>query len=76
MPKEVIYPDVPAKAGTDPLHPEVGWQPQCWVQLRIKPSSEAEASESGLSVDLTRPQINKLIRVLKRARDQAYGKDE
>ncbi len=30
----------------------------------------------GWHVDLTRPQVNDLIRVLRRARDQAFGRDE
>jgi len=30
----------------------------------------------GWHVDLDRPQINELIRVLRRARDQAFGRDE
>lgn len=31
---------------------------------------------SGLWTSLTRPQINELIRYLRRARDQAFGRDE
>lgn len=36
----------------------------------------ADESISGLYTSLTRPQINDLIRNLRRARDQAFGRDE
>lgn len=79
MPKEAIHPSTPQRDDEPLRMAEVGWHANGWVQLGIK----TEIRESGESVtgdvvatDLDRQQINNLIRVLRRARDQAYGRDE
>lgn len=75
MPKEVIHPSTPLPEGQDVyMTAEVGWQPDCWVQLRM--AVDRKNTGDVYAADLDRQQINKLIRVLRRARDQAYGRDE
>ena len=66
----------------------VAWTPNpgCHVQLAIEadPGAMTERAQSAegddrafiYSPNLERQELNKLIRVLRRARDQAYGKDE
>jgi hypothetical protein len=41
----------------------------------IRPDAEYERAWSGYLPPLSRQQLNKLIETLRRARDQAYGKD-
>ena len=82
MPKELIFqrnehgdPDT-----TEPVV-RVGWskEAEC-VELatvhkdgiKLVPTPEG----NGWFVQLTRPEINRMIRVLRKARDQAYGPDE
>lgn len=40
------------------------------------PAGSSFTMFDGWHVDLTRQQVNDLIRVLRKARDQAYGRDE
>lgn len=82
MPKEVIHDDdhVYGTENSSPLAVEVGWGRNTYVQiaslnLEVK-ETKPDTTEWGWFVDLDRPMINKLIRVLRRARDQAYGADE
>ena len=72
MPKEVIYPSVPERPDRLSPRAEVGWQPKCWVQLRIRDHGD---ELGGMCADLDREQINRLIRTLRKARDQAFGAD-
>lgn len=84
------YPATPAQGITawrDPaLH--VSWHPDSHVQIAVEmdlsyaqmaiespTNGEAERTEVFVP-PLTRNELNKLIRVLRRARDQAYGADE
>lgn len=56
---------------------EVGWSRQGSVQVAtIDPDAVLGTRESGLYVELDRVGINQLIRLLRKARDQAYGRDE
>lgn len=62
---------------------EVGWQKDGTgpidgsVQIATTdPNAELGSKESGLWIDLSRDKINELIRLLRKARDQAYGRDE
>lgn len=77
MPKEVIHGDANQSA---PLAVQVGWWKDYGVvQVASVDLSAPEGSDDpahGLHCDLTRAAINDLIRVLRRARDQAFGKDE
>lgn len=65
----------------------VGWHKDSWVQISLEgePSyfrmaaEHPDISEERTSVytpPLTRDDINKLIRVLRRAREQVFGRDE
>jgi hypothetical protein len=57
---------------------EIGWDKH-FPDVRIattNPNAEIGSLESGLWVDLDRDSINELIRLLRKARDGAYGKDE
>jgi hypothetical protein len=75
MPKEVIYPEI---SGDPRL--EIGWaKDHGRVQIAtlapddqtLDPTSEG----NGWFTHLTRDDINRTIRALRRARDQAYGAD-
>lgn len=70
MPKEVIHtgPD------DDPRFTvQVGWTPDCDVQIATLNGAEPD---SGWHVTLSRREVNRLIKALRRARDAAYGRDE
>jgi hypothetical protein len=70
----------------------VGWNRAGWVQLSLEadpsyfrfvadnpdgaPFDDGSQGTSAYSPVLNRVEINKLIRALRRARDQAYGRDE
>jgi hypothetical protein len=81
MPKETIRDD------TGTYHVEVSWLKDTWVSLatvtadgqslkeRVKEFEDGETPR-GLYVSLTRESINQMIRVLRRARDQVFGRDE
>ena len=79
MPKEIIWGDTPQEEhdGDNIFVPEVRWWKDRDVVVGLVPVGNPEAPGKGLYTDtLTRAQINNLIRVLRRARDQAYGRDE
>lgn len=60
-----------------PFRVEVGWDRYGAVQVAtMDPDAELGSRESGLYVDLDRGGINNLIRLLRKARDQAFGRDE
>lgn len=66
----------------------VSWRPDSHVQIAVEMDvayaqmavdapTDGEAARTEVFVPpLTREEINKLIRTLRRARDQAYGRDE
>lgn len=71
MPKERIYtPNIDFEV-------IVGWQQDVGVQLAtVRAGSHSYDPADGLYVDLSRDGINRLIKTLRKARDQAFGKDE
>lgn len=87
MPKEVLYADgTVVSTGGKPVI-EVGWDrdagsvqivTKCLSDLdgRLTPDYEGIHYTDGFYVDLNRREINALIRNLRRARDQAFGRDE
>jgi hypothetical protein len=52
----------------------VGWNKIGWVQIHMFPH-EWESTGDWTIVDLERGQINDLIRMLRKARDAAFGSD-
>jgi hypothetical protein len=55
----------------------VGWSRGGWVELATVQREAAEHTlDAGMFVTMSRSEINDLIRLLRRARDQAFGKDE
>lgn len=87
MPKEVVYGEMLSETelGEKPIV-EVGWNREGgYVQIVSKVISviggrlaedEGIHYTDGIFVNLDRRGINALIRNLRRARDQAYGRDE
>lgn len=75
MPKEIIRTGSPDHVGPT-VH--VGWSPDQYVQLAtVDPAHNDENPHgNGWYADLDRHAINRLIKVLRRARDAAYGRDE
>jgi hypothetical protein len=80
MPKEIVL-------SADPLHDgeeveglvQVGWNVEAeYVQVATfsRAMVTHETIWDGFYVSLNRDGINRLIRNLRRARDQAYGRDE
>ena len=91
MPKETVYGEQltfdPKDANPQVPVVDVMWgRDQQFVQIASKvesPDGGRWAEESpnshvsdGMYVDLNRASVNKLIRNLRRARDQAFGRDE
>lgn len=90
MPKETVYGEqiVPMdEQGGTPSVPivEVRWAREGTVQVVTKATDPHEGRlvdddgvhyTDGFHVDLDRAGINALIRYLRRARDQAFGRDE
>lgn len=88
MPKEYITTassrERADRLGGDREAVRVGWGREGWVQIASVLMQQIEGSTSptearvdqGQFVDLDRESVNNLIRVLRRARDQAFGKDE
>lgn len=91
MPKSSFYENA-APDGTQSRRVEIGWQHDQGVQIGVTnlapgadPTSEFIDGEGdqpptpawdGWFMNLDRGQINSIIRALKRARDQAFGRDE
>jgi hypothetical protein len=84
MPKEYVDSTMPHMTENgviedDPFRVKVSWNKETGdVQIAtINPGNEYAYDEiGGYYVDLDRTQINRLIKVLRRARDQAFGRDE
>lgn len=88
MPKEYVESSFGPRVSDDgkgsasvepPFRATVGWSRDTGhVQIAtVDPQKEARFDGSaGYYVDLDRDGINRLIRTLRRARDQAFGKDE
>ena len=77
MPKELLY----DTAAGDDIALEVSWSRDGHVQLATKNLDDTtplvpSSGGNGWYMTPTRHQINELIRTLRRARDQAYGRDE
>lgn len=80
IPGEVIRRNAPT------LH--VGWHRNAWLQLSIEgdvtyfrfaadtPDGSTSDRSTVYTEPLTRDEVNKLIRSLRRARDQVFGRDE
>ena len=70
MPRELIKDDYVPHATI------VGWGRDTQVQLgTVNTTIKTSDGSGGWWVTLDREQINRLIRVLRKARDQAYGAD-
>lgn len=55
----------------------VGWGTNAYVQIAtVSQELELNDPNRGWWVDVSRDEINRLIKVLRKARDQAYGADE
>lgn len=81
MPKEYIYGEEISPDGTTRQEAKVTWSPVDSggiVQMTVFKSDGTYRNEYELPqyMTLDRPAINRLIKVLRRARDQAYGRDE
>ena len=83
MPKEYIVDSAERRRqeehGGETIGVRVGWQRDMSVQVAtlLMPGGEfGEEATQGVFADLDRHSINRLIRTLRRARDQAYGADE
>jgi len=79
MPKEIIHDNtlLPGKDNSTPFAVDVNWIRDGIVQIAtIDLQKEQYAVDRGFHVDLDRTMINRLIRTLRKARDQAYGADE
>jgi hypothetical protein len=79
MPKEVVWSYRDIFGEKEPFRVEVGWSRESGdVQIVTADPSKPEVGEPcrGFYVDLDRKGINDLIRNLRRARDQAFGRDE
>ena len=60
-----------------PFYLQIIWGRENGVQVATtNPDAPIGSIENGLYVDLGRAEINHAIRVLRRARDQAFGRDE
>lgn len=80
MPKEYITTDRTLTKDTPGWSAvRVDWSRNGHVQVAsvaYETPPESQTGDNGWFVDLDRERINELIRVLRRARDQAYGKNE
>jgi hypothetical protein len=73
---------------TDNVVVQVSWHPDSWVQVSIEadvgylrfaadnPDGETSDRATVYAPPLRRHEINKLIRTLRKARDQVHGRDE
>lgn len=87
MPKEYIIPQNVARRCDENGGPResvrVGWDRVGYVQIATvlqagtdgAPTEHVSAVDQGQFVDLDRESINRLIRTLRKARDQAFGSD-
>lgn len=69
MPRETIH--------TNGWNVQVGWDREGSVQVGVsKPDAKPGDPEGSMWATLNRWQINDLIRLLRKARDGAFGRDE
>ena len=77
MPKEVIR--NASQLGTDDqCHTEIRWNRDQYVQIATVKKADDYHNDGrveGWFVDMNRDSLNELIRVARRARDQAFGAD-
>lgn len=76
MPKEVIYDPYMNDGG---VRTEIRWSRDGFIQLATVADEAPGPSGLGAEgwfVHLDRKAVNELIRYLRRARDQAFGRDE
>lgn len=86
MPKEVIYSEQAPYGDDDPRRSiaELSWSREAehvqFATLFVEGSTlerlPLKDIEGGIFIQLDRPGINRLIRYLRRARDQTFGRDE
>lgn len=81
MPKELIHDNRPLPEGdgeqSTPLAVQVGWDRVGYVQVgTVHLQKEQHTPEFGWFVDMDRTMVNDLIRLLRKARDAAFGRDE
>ena len=79
MPKELIHQDGIEVGGSNstPFAIQVSWGRDTHVQMAtIDLTKEPFLPEHGWFVDMDRAMINRTIKALRRARDQAFGADE
>lgn len=83
MPKEIVKGCKPIIGTEDNVEVEglvqVGWHSEMgYMQIATlsRDANTLDTVEKGMYVDLDRRGINSLIRNLRRARDQAFGRDE
>lgn len=80
MPKEMVLSSGFNEDVTRGLRTEVRWSRDGYVQVATvadeMPAASGTGSGEGWFVDLDRKGCNDLIRHLRRARDQAFGRDE
>jgi hypothetical protein len=73
MPKELIH-SATRNGNADSSRIQVGWSKEAeYVQVV---TNDGGSENAGQFVTLDRDGINKAIRMLRRARDQAFGRDE
>lgn len=75
MPKETIW-GKESETDSPKINTQVTWNRDSYVQIATVVSDKPEDGSDGWYADLTRQNINDLIRTLRKARDQAFGKDE
>ncbi len=77
MPREYV-PGLPMPEREELWHVAVGWSRHGQVQIATTDPNAEEpySAAAGLWIDLDRSRINDLIRLLRKARDGAFGKDE
>lgn len=78
MPKEIIR-NASQVGDDDQYRVDVRWNRKLYCQIATVKDPDAYRGEGaraeGFFVDLDRDALNRLIRVLRKARDQAYGSD-
>lgn len=78
MPTERIYVEDPGTSESPGKHIHVQWgQDRCDISVGTVHDNPDGTEDKAFFVDIvSRTHVNRLIRVLRRARDQAFGKDE
>lgn len=71
MPKEVIQ----SVSGYD-YRLQISWGTDGIQVATVNPAAPAGTTKEGFFVDLDREGCNRAIRTLRKARDQAFGRDE